>query len=136
MGNRLELDVNVGYPLAEGVATSRPGFFPATELVFSARGGLRYLHYPGALSDVRFRRAVGLLFSPTISPDELEYLDTRRPGAMQVDRARYNVVVGISADLYFRAGGYVSPRAMVALPFTGSQLGPWWELVLDVGWMF
>lgn len=134
--SRLELDVNVGYPLAEGVATARPGFFPATELVFSARGGVRYLYYPGALSDVKFRKALGGLFSPTLLKAEREYLEARRPGGMQVDRARYNVLVGLGVDVYFHAGGYLAPRAMVALPLTGSQLGPWWEFVLDVGWMF
>lgn len=134
--SRLELDINAAYPLAEGVATARPGFFPATELVFSARAGVRYLYYPGSLSDVRFRRAIGLLFAPTLSEDEKAYLETKRPGGMQVDRARYNMLAGIGMDIYFHTGGYVSPRAMVALPLTGSQLGPWWELVLDVGWMF
>jgi len=32
------------------VATARPGFFPATELVFSANAGLRYLFYPGSVA--------------------------------------------------------------------------------------
>ena len=33
--SRFEVDLNVAYPIAEGVATSRPKLFPATEFVFS-----------------------------------------------------------------------------------------------------
>lgn len=140
--SRLELDVNVGYPLAEGVATSRPGFFPATELVFSAQAGLRYLNYPGAIegADVRdpyaVRDMVGSFLRPTLTKGENRYLEKHRLGGMEVDRARYNLLTGLGADVYFHSGGYVSPRAMVALPVTGTGLGFWWELSLDAGWMF
>ena len=48
--SRFEIDADAAYPIAEGVATSRPGFVPATELVFSGEGGLRYLYYPDALA--------------------------------------------------------------------------------------
>lgn len=140
--SRLELDVNAGYPLAEGVATSRPGVIPATELVFSAQGGLRYLHYPGAIhgADARdvyaVRDVVSSILSPSLTAGELEYLEDKRPGGMQVDRARYNLLAGLGGDVYLHSGGYVSPRAMIALPVTGSGLGWWWELSLDAGWMF
>jgi hypothetical protein len=140
--SRLELDVDAAYPLAEGVATSRPGRFPATELVFSAVGGLRYLHYPGAIhgADVReigeMQELGRTIFAPSLTRKELRYLEDKRPGGMEVDRARYNLLGGIGGDLYFHKGGYVSPRAMVALPVTGSGLGWWWELTLDAGWMF
>lgn len=140
--SRLELDVNAGYPLAEGVATSRPGRFPATELVFSAQAGLRYLHYPGAIhgADVRdiyeVRDTVSSFLAPSLTSRELRYLEKERPGGMEVDRARYNLLSGLGADVYFHSGGYVSPRAMIALPVTGSGLGWWWELSLDAGWMF
>lgn len=134
--SRLELDVSASYPLAEGVATSRPGFFPATELVFSARGGIRYLYYPGAVNDLSFRRAATALFAPTLSSSEVQFLEDKRPGGMKVDRARYNVLAGVDANIYFHLGGYVSPRAMIALPVSGTELGFWWELALDIGWMF
>jgi len=140
--SRLELDVNAGYPLAEGVATSRPGAFPATELVFSAQGGLRYLHYPGAIeaSDIRdvyeVRDVFRSFLSPQITSGEQEFLEKHRPGGMEVDRARYNLLGGLGADVYFHSGIYVAPRTMIALPVTGSGLGWWWELTIDAGWMF
>ena len=140
--SRLELDVNLGYPIAEGVATSRPGLFPATEIVFSAQGGLRYLHYPGAIkgADIReigeMQEMARTIFAPLLTGKELRYLEEKRPGGMEVDRARYNLMSGVGADLYFHSGGYVAPRAMIALPGTGSGLGWWWELTLDAGWMF
>lgn len=140
--SRFELGANAAYPLAEGVVTARPGIFPATELVFSAQGGLRYLHYPGAVHGANTReladvnRTVSTLFSPTITTSEIKYLEKDRPGGMQVDRARYNLLAGLGGDVYFHSGGYVSPRTMIALPVTGSGLGWWWELSLDVGWMF
>lgn len=140
--SRLELDVNAGYPLAEGVATSRPGRFPATELVFSAQAGLRYLHYPGAIrgADVRqvgeVQELARSIVTPSLTSHEIRYLEDKRPGGMKVDRARYNLLTGLGADVYFHSGGYVAPRAMIALPVTGSGLGLWWELSLDAGWMF
>jgi hypothetical protein len=140
--SRLELDINVGYPIAEGVATARLGFFPATELVMSAQAGLRYLHYPGAINGadptkIGEVQALGrALFSPTLTRRELEWLEDHRLGGMEVDRARYNLLVGLGTDVYFASGGYVTPRAMVAMPVTGTGLGWWWELSLDVGMMF
>lgn len=140
--SRLELDVNLGYPLAEGVATSRPGRFPATELVFSAQGGLRYLHYPGSIygADVRkvgeMQELGRTIFAPALTRKELRYLEDERPGGMEVDRARYNLLGGLGADVYFHNGGYVTPRALLALPVTGGELGWWWELTLEAGWMF
>lgn len=140
--SRFELDANVGYPLAEGVATSRPGSIPATELVFSAQGGLRYLYYPGAIhgADVRevgeMQELGRTIVAPILTSKERRYLEDKRPGGMEVDRARYNLLGGIGADVYFHSGGYVTPRAMIALPVTGTGLGWWWELTLDAGWMF
>lgn len=140
--SRLELDVNAGYPLAEGVATSRPGMLPATELVFSAQGGLRYLHYPGAIKGADVRQVGEVqemgrtILAPSLSSKELRYLEDKRPGGMEVDRARYNLLAGLGADVYFHSGGYVAPRTMIALPVTGTGLGWWWELTIDAGWMF
>jgi hypothetical protein len=134
--SRLELDLNLGYPLAEGVATSRPGFFPATELVFSANAGLRYAYYPGALSGASFGQVAKSIIAPRLSTQELENLDSKLPPGMQIDEARYNLLTGLGLDVYFQTGGFFSPRAMVALPITGTDLGLWWELTFTAGWMF
>jgi hypothetical protein len=133
--SRFELDVGLAYPLAEGVATARAGFFPATELVFSATAGLRYLWYPGALSGVGFRRHLTGLLKPRLSAGELDHLEKERPPGMQVDPARYNLLSGLSLDIYFHSGGFLAPRVMAALPLTGSDLDWWWEVSLGLGWL-
>jgi hypothetical protein len=134
--SRYELDVNIGYPLAEGVATSRPGFFPATELVFSASAGLRYAYYPGALSGATFGEVARAIIAPRLSEKELENLELKLPPGMQIDEGRYNLLTGLNLDIYFQTGGFLSPRAMIALPITGTDLGLWWELTFSAGWMF
>jgi hypothetical protein len=134
--SRVELDFNLSYPLAEGVATARPGFFPATELVFSASAGLRYAFYPGALSGAGFGDVAKSLIAPRLSERELENLERDRPPGMQIDEGRYNLLTGLGLDIYFQTGGFLSPRAMIALPITGTDLGLWWELTFSAGWMF
>ena len=134
--SRFELDINVGYPLAEGVATARPGFFPATELVFSANAGLRYAYYPGALSGASFGEVARALIAPRLLAKELENLERKLPPGMQIDEGRYNLLTGLDLDIYFQTGGFVSPRVMFALPITGTDLGLWWELTFGAGWMF
>jgi hypothetical protein len=138
--DRYELDVNMGLPLAEGVATAWPGFFPATELVFSANAGFRYLYYPGSTSGERFLTAASRLLTPKLSDAELQALEGNRLPGMQIDPARYGLLAGVSMDMYFGSGGFLTPRAMVAVPIisglTGTGLGWWWELNLGMGWMF
>jgi hypothetical protein len=134
--SRFELDLNAAYPLAEGVATSRPGLFPATEFVFSAEGGLRYLFYPDALAGAGVQTTAKTLFAPTLSSRELGRLENSRPPAMKVDTARYGLLTGLSLDVYFHSGGFLTPRAMVSVPVTGSSMGFWWELTMGAGWMF
>jgi hypothetical protein len=133
--SRFELDLNLAYPLAEGVATARAGFFPATELVFSANAGLRYLWYPGSLSGSGFRRTATGLIRPQLSAAELAKLEDRRLPGMQVDSARYNLLTGLSLDVYFGSGGFLAPRVMAALPLSGSDLDWWWEFSLALGWL-
>jgi hypothetical protein len=138
--SRFELDLNLAYPLAEGIVTAWPRFFPPTELVFSVNAGGRYLFYPGALRGASLRQVAGALISPQLSERELENLEPTRPGGMQIDPARYSVLAGLSLDLYFQTGGFISPRAMVALPLltpvNDTGLGWWWELSLGLGWAF
>lgn len=136
--SRFELDINVGYPLAEGVVTTLPSFFPATELVFSANAGFRYLFYPGSMGGMTFQKVATSLLAPRLTDHELEQLESSRPGGMQIDPARYGLLAGLSVDVYFGSGGFLSPRAMVAVPLlggvTGTGLGFWWELSLALGW--
>jgi hypothetical protein len=134
--SRVELDINLGYPLAEGVATARPGFFPATELVFSANAGLRYAYYPGALSGATFGEVARALVAPRLLEKERENLQSKLPPGMQIDEGRYNLLAGLGLDVYFQTGGFLSPRVMFALPITGTDLGLWWELTFSAGWMF
>lgn len=134
---RLEVDVTVGYAIAEGVVTSRPGMVPAAQLVLSANVGARYLYYPGSLAGVPALDVLGSLFSPRLSDKEISNLDPKRLPAMQIDRARYSLLAGFTLDVYFRPGVSVTPRVMLALPvFSGIQgagLGWWWELSLAIG---
>ncbi|MCB9746628.1 MAG: hypothetical protein H6739_15730 [Alphaproteobacteria bacterium] len=113
---RLEFDVGVALPVAEGVVTVWPRVFPAVELTFNLYAHLRYNFYPMTFSDMKVREIAAAVVSPTLSEDELGDLEERRLNAMQVDLARYGVMVGIGNDLYLRQGLFVSPRAMFALP--------------------
>jgi hypothetical protein len=137
--SRLEIDLNAAYPLAEGVATARAGFFPATELVFSINAGLRYRYFPGELSGQGFGDVAKAVFSPRLSSEELDNLEGSRLPGMQIDPSRYDLLLGFSLDLYFGSGGFLTPRVMVAPSFTGAsetKLGWWWELTLGAGWAF
>ncbi len=135
--HRVEVDVNVGYAIAEGVVTPRVGMIPAAQLVLSANAGVRYLFYPGAFAKIPTLELFGTLFAPRISDAEVTNLEFRRLPAMQIDRARYALLTGLSLDVYFRPGLSVTPRVMMALPvFSGIQgagLGWWWELSLALG---
>ncbi len=135
--SRVELDFNVGYPLAEGVATLRPGVLPAAEFVFSANAGLRYLYYPGSLNNMTPGAVMGALFAPRLGETELENMKAELPPAMQLDPSRYQLLVGFSLDVYFQPGLFVTPRAMMGVPVlsaAGGGIGFWWELSLAAGW--
>lgn len=138
--SRFELDVNVGYALAEGVVTAWPSFFPPAEMVFSANVGVRYLFYPGALGGQKFLDVTTALASPKLTDDELEYLEQSRPGGMQIDPARYSTLAGLSVDVYLQPGAFLTPRVMMALPLltpaNDTGLGFWWELSVAAGWAF
>ena len=136
--SRFELDVNLAFPVAEGVATASPGFFPATELVLSGVAGLRYRYYDGELSGMTFADSLRALVSPTLSAQELASLEGSRLPGMQIDGGRYGLVLGGTLDIYFQAGFVVTPRLMVSpfsWSFTSPGLGWWWELTLDLGMM-
>ena len=98
---RTELDFTVAFPLAEGVVTTFPRYFPALQMVFNGYAGIRYLLYPGGFEGMRLREVGGALLSPTLTRTELNNLEDRRLDAMQVDTGRYGVMVGIGDDIYF-----------------------------------
>jgi len=137
---RLEIDVNLGIPLAEGVVTTSPKFFPALQLVFNGYASLRYSLYPQGFRGLRFRRALTALAVPSLRDDELENLDDIRLDAMQVDRGRYALLLGFGNDIYFRQGLFLSPRVMFAVPLlapaTNTDLLFWTDFSLAVGVAF
>jgi hypothetical protein len=134
--SRIELDLNLGYPLAEGVVTPRFAFLPALEMVFSLNAGLRYLYYPGSLSNFSAGDVLKKLFAPQLAQDELDNLEGARLPGMKVDPARYSLLVGLNLDLYFQNGIFFSPRVLASLPIFGGGLGVWWELSVSLGWAF
>lgn len=138
--SRYELDFNLAFPLAEGVVTAWPGWFPATQLVFSATGGARYLFYPGSWEGMTLLEASTALIAPYLNDIELENLEGARNRGMAIDRARYSLLAGLQVDVYFHQGAYLSPRALIALPilsgFGNNAIGFWWELSFGLGWAF
>jgi hypothetical protein len=134
--SRLELDGNVSYPLAEGVATPRTDFLPAAELVLSATVGLRYLYYPNELANFTVGNGALALVKPHLTTQELTNLEPQRLPAMQIDEGRYDLLAGFTFDVYVQSGGFVAPRVMIAPPLTSTGLGWWWELSIAAGWMF
>ncbi|MCK6525491.1 hypothetical protein L6R49_29130 [Myxococcota bacterium] len=113
---RLELDLIAGLPVAEGVVTSWPRRFPAVQMTVNLYGGFRYLVYPTGFRDLTLREAARAVVSPTLTDPERANLEDIRLDAMQVDPARYGVMVGVGNDLYLQQGLFLSPRAMFALP--------------------
>lgn len=124
--SRFELDFLVGLPLAEGVVTAWPSWFPATELVLSAYFDFRYLIYPGAFSGFGFRDTLTALFDPRIGDEEIANLEEDRLPGMEIDTQRYGFYAGLGTDIYFDFGLFVSPRVMFNIPLlapaTGSKM--------------
>ncbi len=135
--SRLELDLGLAYPLAEGVVTAVPRFFPSVQLVFNAYASLRYMVYPGSKQEMTTREVLSSVFSPTLTDQELENLEDRRLDAMQLDPGRYGLMLGLGNDLYFEQGFFVSPRVMVAVPIlswaSGTELRMWADYSVAVG---
>ncbi len=138
--DRVELDFTFGYPLAEGVVTTAPKFFPAVQLVFNAYAEFRYLVHPTGWPNLRPGEVVTALLSPRLSQDEIDNLDRARLDAMQVDPGRYGILLGFGNDLYFEQGVFISPRLMVAVPLlapaTETDLLVWADFTLAVGMAF
>lgn len=136
--NRLELDLTVGLPLAEGVVTTAPRFFPAVQLVFNAYATFRYSVYPTGWGGMRPGQVGAAIFSPILTEIEIANLDDEeRRAAMQTDLGRYGLMVGFGNDVYFKQGFFISPRIMLAVPLlapaTQTDLDFWADFTLAVG---
>jgi hypothetical protein len=135
--SRFEVDLNVGYAIAEGVVTPATNWVPPAEVVLSATAGLRYVVYPEGFAGMSLQDAAFALASPQLSATEIANLEDSRLPGMQVDLARTNVLAGFTVDVYLQPGVYLTPRLLVNLPFAGfvngSQLGFWWETSVALG---
>lgn len=135
--SRVEIDLGLTIPLAEGVVTASPKVLPAAQLVFHANVGIRYSLYPTAFRGMRFGQVARATVNPGLTETEIENLDGVRLGAMAVDRARYNVMVGIGNDVYFKQGAFLTPRINFCVPLlapaSNSDMLFWADFSLAVG---
>lgn len=135
--DRMELDVVLGLPLAEGIVTTAPSFFPAVQLVFNAYAGLRYLIYPTGFAQMRPGEVTSAILSPLLTEIELENLERSRLSSMQLDLGRYGLMFGLGNDLYFKQGLFLSPRLLLAIPLlapaTQTELLMWADFSLSIG---
>lgn len=135
---RLELDFGVAVPLAEGVVTPINRFIPAAELTFNGHAQLRYLFYPGGFAGLGWKDTLAAVFSGSLSGDEKANLEDDRLGGMEIDPGRYVGLLGVSTDLYFQSGFFVSNKFLLATPMlsfmtdTKLTFGFEWDLALGV----
>jgi len=138
--NRLEFDVALAYPLAEGVVTTFPRWFPAVQMVFNAMAGFRYSIYPAGWGGMTPGQVGAAIFNPAITDLELDNLDDNRLDAMIIDSGRYGFLLGFGNDLYFEQGIFLSPRMMLAVPILApvnqSDLRVWADFTLAAGMAF
>lgn len=138
--DRMEVDLTLGLPLAEGVVTTFPRFLPAVEMVLVGYVGVRYFLYPTAFAGRTPGQVLTAILAPALSADEIDNLEEARLDGMQVDPGRYGVLVGLGDDLYLESGLFLSPRMMVAIPIlepvTETELLLWTDLSLAVGMAF
>ena len=104
--------------------------------MLSATAGLRYLYYDHELDHFSAGNGALALIRPHLTTQELTNLESQRLPAMQIDEGRYDLLAGVTFDVYVQSGGFVAPRVMIAPPLTSSGLGWWWELSIAAGWMF
>jgi len=134
---RLELDFMVALPLAEGVVTTQLRVFPAVQMVFNAYGGVRYALYPAGFAGLTAGQVTSRIFVPALSEEEIDNLEASRLDAMQVDPARYSILVGIGNDLYFKGGIFIAPRFLLSVPLLStandSQLLLWADASVAIG---
>jgi hypothetical protein len=137
---RVSFEGTFGLPLAEGLVTASPRWFPALELVLMGYAGLRYDWYPGSMTGKTFRERLSATFNPGLTDSEEAFLEGRRHDGMQLDPARYTPMIGLGNDIYLAQGVFVSPRVMLSVPLfalaVDSELYWWGEAVLVVGAAF
>ncbi len=114
--DRFELDLSAGFAVAEGVVTPVPGLLPAAQLVLNAQALFRYRIYPSAFADLGLKDTLLAIVSGSLSDTEVENLEDERLAGMQIDPARYELLVGLSTDVYFQSGLFFSYRLLVATP--------------------
>lgn len=138
--NRMELELGIAVPVAEGVITTRVRALPAMQLTFNVYSAVRYLYYPGAQRSMTAGKTVAALFSPTLSEQEITNLDSSRLDSMQVDPGRYGLMLGLGNDLYLEQGLFLSPRIQMAIPLLApvskTALPVWIDLSMHAGWAF
>jgi len=137
---RAELDFGVGIPLAEGVVTTQPRWFPAVQMVLNGYIDLRYRIYPSGYRGLTLGQVARSVVNPQLSPEERNNLEDARLQAMTVDRERFGLLLGIGNDFYFKPGLFLSPRVMFSVPLmagvTETQLLWWSDAQLAVGAAF
>lgn len=137
---RYELDFSVAYPVAEGVVTAVPRLIPAAELVLNAYADLRYQVYPGAFAGLGIKDTLKAILAPSFSRSELANLEDDRLPGMEVDPARYGLLVGLGTDVYFQSGFFFSHKLLVAVPLlqpmTETELGLGLDLTVSTGLAF
>jgi hypothetical protein len=137
---RGELDVGLGVPLAEGVVTTVPRWFPAVQMVLNGYVDIRYRIYPSGYRGLTFGQVTRSILNPQLSPEERNNLEGARLEAMTIDRERIGLLMGVGNDFYFKPGLFVSPRIMFSVPLfatvSESQLLWWSDAQLAVGAAF
>ncbi len=135
--SRVELDVGIAMPVAEGIVTVYPRWFPALQLTFEGVVSLRYAYYFGSMQGLRFQEVASRIFAPQLSEEEIDNLEPRRLAAMAVDPARYHLLVGAANTIYLQQGLFVRPMVLLAVPLlvpvTDTDLLFWPDLSLSIG---
>lgn len=135
--SRIDVDLGASLPLAEGVVTARPRWFPAVQVVFSAIAGVRYSVYPTGWAGLAPGAVAEALVAPSLSDAEVDNLEAARLGGMEVDRGRYGLVAGIGNELYFKRRLFLSPRVVLAVPLLApasqTELLFWTDLSVAFG---
>jgi hypothetical protein len=138
--NRVEIDLNLGLPLIEGVSTPRWGWLPTFEMVVFFQVDLRYRIYPGGVDHMSAGDAVLALFSPKMWDQETFNLEPSRLPGMRIDRGKYDLLAGLTFEFQMQNGIFIAPRIMLCPPilsgFTGSNMQWWWDFGASLGWGF
>lgn len=136
--SRLDVDVALGLPLAEGIVTAATKYFPAVQLVFNGYVGLRYSLYPTGFREMTAGQVMRAVLAPRLTDAELLNLEDARLDAMKLDRARYTPMLGVGNDIYFKSGLFLSPRVQVAVPLlapaTETELYVWTDVSIAAGY--